>query len=286
MFWARYVSQWTYAAARSSAEAHSLTNRRLHWKTHRYIQFPPWRWSYLTFSLPEGPIPLPRQTFLHRSLTHPLTYSSLSYDVSTPPSTLCSQLDDLSEWAFGPFPTRIEVVCDGLPWTIEIISSQDTPLTCLDVLSAIHSALTRPVCELEWAVTSPEMRRIAWGAFLQRVQHSVSCSHQGVQRLDFLSRRTWFSGLSSLEDQSDRWIMHLDVTWPSYKYCQLYPTGPSTNPFPQPSYFPSMFLVKSHEWHVSEYQMLRLLRESPNKWSPGGRCYPPVVGSAVCSNVG
>ena len=152
----------------------------------------------------------PKQTYLHRFLAYPLTCSSLSYDVSTPPSALRSRFDDLSESAFWPFPARIEVVCDGLPWTVEIISPQDTPLTCFAVLGAIHSALTRTVGEFEWSMMSPAMQYTAWDAFSQRVQRSPCGSDLGgVQRLDFLSRKTRFRGLSPFGDRSDKWVMHL-----------------------------------------------------------------------------
>jgi len=144
-------------------------------------------------------------TTLHRLLA---AHACITYDISTSPVFLRLPFPRLLEAATWPACANMHITCEGLPWPIdiEIPTSDGTALTCLTVLCGIFSSLQRPVSGLEWQVTSPTMQAVAWDAFVRRCHANPSRTGQRLKRLDFLSGRTSFKGLSL---SPDGWIMHV-----------------------------------------------------------------------------
>lgn len=145
---------------------------------------------------------------LNRLLAYQAPNMSLIYDMSTPPSSLRLPIDRLSEAATWPVSTSMQIACAGLPWPIEITAVRGGALTCLTVLCGIFASLHRPVSELEWTVLSPAMQRVAWDAFLGRLQANPTQTEEQPRRLDLLSGKTLFRGLSS--DVFGKWVLHMD----------------------------------------------------------------------------
>lgn len=128
---------------------------------------------------------------------------------------------ELEQPATNPQMTRVRVVCDAIPqWPVDIrvIGTSLSPhrrrraalpyLTLEDVVDAVHASLHRKISHEEWGrlstVEETEVARAytrrfkACGTpYAEREQQA-----QGVKRVDFLLKNTWFKGFTWLEPEN------------------------------------------------------------------------------------
>jgi hypothetical protein len=151
------------------------------------------------------------------------TGSSL-YDVATMSGY------ELEQPATNPQMTRLRVVCDAIPqWPVDlqVIGTSLSPhrrrrsalpyLTLEDVLQAVHATLHRKISHGEWGRLSTSQETDVARAYTRRYKSSGSDwsvrqqQSEGVKRVDFLLKNTWFKGFTWLEPESgvERLKLHL-----------------------------------------------------------------------------
>jgi len=128
---------------------------------------------------------------------------------------------DLEQPATNPQMTRVRIVCDAIPqWPIDIrvIGTSLSPhrrnraalpyLTLEDVIRAVHTSLHHKISHEEWGrLSTTEETEIA-RAYTRRFKSSGSPytereqQAQGVKRVDFLLKNTWFRGFTWLEPEN------------------------------------------------------------------------------------
>ncbi|KAI0002429.1 hypothetical protein BJV74DRAFT_949129 [Russula compacta] len=128
---------------------------------------------------------------------------------------------DLEQPATNPQMTRVRVVCDPIPqWPVDlqVIGTTLSPhrrrrgalpyLTLEDVLSAVHASLHRKISHEEWGRLTVSQETEVARAYTRRFKSSGSewASRQqqaeGVKRVDFLLKNTWFKGFTWLEPEN------------------------------------------------------------------------------------
>jgi hypothetical protein len=128
---------------------------------------------------------------------------------------------DLEQPATNPQMTRVRIVCDLVPqWPVDVHVSGTTLtphrrhrparpyLTLEDLLFAVHASLHRKISHDDWGrLTYAQETEIA-RAYTRRYKASGSSSEErrqqaeGVKRIDFLLRSTWFKGFTWLEPEN------------------------------------------------------------------------------------
>ena len=128
---------------------------------------------------------------------------------------------DLEQPATNSQMTRVRIVCDAIPqWPVDIrvIGTSLSPyrpgraalpyLTLEDVVRAVHASLQHNISHEEWSrLTTIEEMRVA-RAYRRRFKACGSSyaereqQAQGVKRVDFLLRNTWFKGFTWLEHEN------------------------------------------------------------------------------------
>jgi len=128
---------------------------------------------------------------------------------------------DLEQPATNPQMTRVRIVCDAIPqWPVDIqvIGTTLSPhrrrrtalpyLTLEDVVHAVHASLHRKISHEEWGrLNTMEETEVA-RAYTRRFKASGSPyaeseqRAQGVKRVDFLLKNTWFRGFTWLEPEN------------------------------------------------------------------------------------
>jgi len=124
---------------------------------------------------------------------------------------------DLEQPATNPQTTRVRVICDLIPqWPVDlrVVGTSLEPhrrgraalpyLTLEDVIRAVHAVLHRKISHAEWGrLTTSQETEIA-RAYTRRYKASGSewSEHeqkaQGVKRVDFLLKHSWFKGFTWL----------------------------------------------------------------------------------------
>jgi hypothetical protein len=103
-----------------------------------------------------------------------------------------------------PRVSEIELTCRELPWRIVVHSATKDPrhaITNLDILSAVHTALRKPISRKEWDSLgngSKTQTRVA-DAYARRCQHGKDFEN-GVRRSDYLLGRTMLAGIDARPD--------------------------------------------------------------------------------------
>ncbi|KAI0300472.1 hypothetical protein B0F90DRAFT_1951079 [Multifurca ochricompacta] len=128
---------------------------------------------------------------------------------------------DLEQPATNPQMTRVRIVCDMIPqWPVDlqVIGTTLSPhrrrraslpyLTLEDVVHAVHAALHRKITHEEWGrLTTTQETEVA-RAYTRRFKASRSTSEEreqqaeGVKRVDFLLKNTWFKGFTWLDPEN------------------------------------------------------------------------------------
>jgi hypothetical protein len=128
---------------------------------------------------------------------------------------------DLEQPATHPQMTRVRVVCDGIPqWPIDlrVIGTTLSPhrrgraalpyLTLEDIVHAVHASLHRRISHEEWGRLTLSQETEVARAYTRRFKSSGSewaerqQQAEGVKRVDFLLRNTWFKGFTWLEPEN------------------------------------------------------------------------------------
>jgi hypothetical protein len=128
---------------------------------------------------------------------------------------------DLEQPATNPQMTRVRVVCDSIPqWPVDlqVIGTTLEPhrrrraalpyLTLEDVVRAVHASLHRKISHEEWGRLSRAQETEVARAYTRRFKSSGSewaerqQQSEGVKRVDFLLKNTWFKGFTWLEPES------------------------------------------------------------------------------------
>ncbi|KAH9072845.1 hypothetical protein EDB83DRAFT_135708 [Lactarius deliciosus] len=128
---------------------------------------------------------------------------------------------ELEQPATNPQMTRVRIVCDAIPqWPVDIrvIGTSLSPhrrrraalpfLTLEDVVDAVHASLHRKISHEEWGRLSTAEETEVARAYTRRFK---ACGTpyaereqqaQGVKRVDFLLKNTWFKGFTWLEPEN------------------------------------------------------------------------------------
>jgi len=128
---------------------------------------------------------------------------------------------DLEQPTTNPQMTRVRVVCDGMPqWPVDlqVIGTTLSPhrrrraalpyLTLEDVVRAVHTSLHRKISHEEWGRLSALQETEVARAYTRRFKSSGSewaerqQQAEGVKRIDFLLKNTWFKGFTWLEPEN------------------------------------------------------------------------------------
>lgn len=128
---------------------------------------------------------------------------------------------DLEQPATNPQMTRVRIVCDPIPqWPVDlqVLGTTLTPhrrrrsalpyLTLEDVVYAVHASLHRKISHEEWGRLTVSQETEVARAYTRRFKSSSSewASRQqqaeGVKRVDFLLKNTWFKGFTWLEPEN------------------------------------------------------------------------------------
>ncbi|KAG0695056.1 hypothetical protein DFH29DRAFT_957057 [Suillus ampliporus] len=155
---------------------------------------------------------------------HPYIFP-INYDVSYTPNTAAANikaspfvLDSycLSQPATNPPIPVLSLQNDLLPWRCEIRASTRPFVTIEDVLSQLYRFLRVPGTREEFkAAPSQHVRDAIAGAYHNRCMRATSAEEyaeeqrKGLKRVDFLTGRTTFMGLSSTKLGPDAWVLNL-----------------------------------------------------------------------------
>ena len=128
---------------------------------------------------------------------------------------------DLEQPATHPQMTRVRIVCDMIPqWPVDlqVIGTSLSPhrrrrsalpyLTLEDVVHAVHASLHRKISHQEWGRLTTAQETDVARAYTRRYKSSGSewaerqQQAEGVKRVDFLLKTTWFKGFTWLEPEN------------------------------------------------------------------------------------
>jgi hypothetical protein len=128
---------------------------------------------------------------------------------------------DLEQPATNPPMTRVKIVCDAIaqwPVDLQVIGTSLEPhrrrraalpyLTLEDVVHAVHASLHRKISHGDWGDLSVSRRTEVARAYTRRYKTSGSDwavrqqQSEGVKRVDFFLKYTWFKGFTWLEPES------------------------------------------------------------------------------------
>ncbi|EGO00347.1 hypothetical protein SERLA73DRAFT_107415 [Serpula lacrymans var. lacrymans S7.3] len=141
------------------------------------------------------------------SLVHPflaLSAAPIVYDIREPPSTLrfpplsAHQRHSYRHLAVpltSSSPRHVRIISKEFPWSFELDYTRRVDhncVTCLDVLSALYSALQAPLADHEWGVADESRRKSMQRARARRIEAGGSAL---LQRVDWLGSRAFFGGL-------------------------------------------------------------------------------------------
>jgi hypothetical protein len=141
---------------------------------------------------------------------------------------------DLEQPATNPPMRRVKVVCDAIPqWPVDlqVIGTSLSPhrrhraavpyLTLEDVVHAVYASLHRKISYWEWGALSLSQRTEVARAYTRRYKASGSDwevrqqQSEGVKRVDFLLKNTWFKGFIWLEPENGVERLKLLLGWES-----------------------------------------------------------------------
>ena len=128
---------------------------------------------------------------------------------------------DLEQPAMHPQMTRVRIVCDMIPqWPVDlqVLGTSLSPhrrrraalpyLTLEDLLHAVHASLHRKISHQEWGRLSTSQETDVARAYTRRYKSAGSDwserqqQSEGVKRIDFLLKTTWFKGFTWLDPEN------------------------------------------------------------------------------------
>ncbi|KAF8624619.1 hypothetical protein AX15_005774 [Amanita polypyramis BW_CC] len=89
---------------------------------------------------------------------------------------------------------HLRIYSKSFPWTIDIISKQEQPITCRHIWEAVHDALQQELDDSEWGmiVRDKKLREATEKAAKKRMEEDKS---KKLKRIDVLGEATLFKGL-------------------------------------------------------------------------------------------
>jgi hypothetical protein len=128
---------------------------------------------------------------------------------------------DLEQPATHPQMTRVRIVCDMIPqWPVDlqVLGTSLSPhrrrrpalpyLSLEDVVQAVHASLHRKISHQEWGRLSTSQETDVARAYTRRYKSAGSewterqQQAEGVKRVDFLLKTTWFKGFTWLDPEN------------------------------------------------------------------------------------
>lgn len=128
---------------------------------------------------------------------------------------------DLEQPAMHPQMTRVRIVCDMIPqWPVDlqVLGTSLSPhrrrraalpyLTLEDIMHAVHASLHRKISHQEWGRLSTSQETDVARAYTRRYKSAGSewterqQQAEGVKRIDFLLKTTWFKGFIWLDPEN------------------------------------------------------------------------------------
>jgi hypothetical protein len=111
----------------------------------------------------------------------------------------------LQEPATNPPLPYVTIICDRLPWTLTVIPKSQQPyVTVGDLLAGLYAGLRQGATAEEYSrIPSSTMKTRVNDAFIKRCktthpgQTHAAEYNKGLRRIDFLTLKTRFNGLSS-----------------------------------------------------------------------------------------
>jgi hypothetical protein len=144
----------------------------------------------------------------------------LQYDLSLPPSSLANEIspEEFAEFATHPPLPTFHVTCSLLQWPITVSPSSGSRdfVTVLDVFESIYRNLRMPIHPAEYKnLPSPDATLDVNAAYYQRCGRIEDLDHRqleeskGLKRVDFLTGRNRFLGLSGTLKGPDIWELNV-----------------------------------------------------------------------------
>ncbi len=127
---------------------------------------------------------------------------------------------DLEQPAMHPQMTRVRILCDMIPqWPVDlqVLGTSLSPhrrrrsalpyLTLEDIVHGVHASLHRKISHEEWGRLSISQETDVARAYTRRYKsvgewHERQQQAEGVKRVDFLLKTTWFKGFTWLEPEN------------------------------------------------------------------------------------
>jgi hypothetical protein len=123
----------------------------------------------------------------------------------------------LAEVATYPPLSVLVIRMGGLPWPILAKASlQQRGVTISDVLNSLYYNLRHTVSEAEFYGLRPEMQAAVTAAFKARYRRLSDDRDydkekgKGIKRVDFLTGRLRWAGLSSVKASPEEWVLNVN----------------------------------------------------------------------------
>lgn len=157
----------------------------------------------------------PHGLLLHSCLTtsNPVHWDML-IDPQTPPrphALVQFGRDFMTHHGFPDSVSRIQIICDILPWPIiiDIMQDADRSPRIEDIFKSIYMSLWKLVSAADLNNQSAERQHRIRKAYRRRCrQSSIAGEGVGLRRIDFLDDQTLFLGLSP-GNRDDEWHLHV-----------------------------------------------------------------------------
>ncbi|OBZ65604.1 hypothetical protein A0H81_14395 [Grifola frondosa] len=149
------------------------------------------------------------QVRLHPALAAIPTGKPITWDMTLPPTAASPTLTNahLAEPATHPALPSITIVCDRLPWAINVTPTTSAKwatnfVTVGDILHVLHRTLRLPATTAEIGCLPVDLRERVYAAYRERYVQIADPKQRAeeklksVKRVDFLVNATRFNGLS------------------------------------------------------------------------------------------
>ncbi|KAJ7843655.1 hypothetical protein B0H14DRAFT_2778467 [Mycena olivaceomarginata] len=197
-----------------------IHDERTHSPSPAPVVYNLWGPSVVPFVSPrKDHIPIEGRAQIHSLLSFtPFAPPIVDYDLSHPFQTITSQLTpSFFNPATYPALPALTVLCRHITWPISVFPSQLTGfVSVLDVFMSVHTSLRLSARRAEYdALPSSDVRQGVDNAYFRRCElladeeQRRTEAAQGVKRVDFLSGKTRFLGLSGPVEGAHVWELNV-----------------------------------------------------------------------------
>ncbi|KAF7348969.1 hypothetical protein MVEN_01417800 [Mycena venus] len=192
----------------------------LHFPPPAPVVYSPWLSPLpVPMSPRHGCIPIHNRAQIHSLLSFtPFTPPPVNYDLRHPLHTINPQLTPsfLNPATFPPLPA-LTVLCRHIAWPISVSPSQPTGfVSVLDVFTSVYTSLRLAVRRAEYdTLPSADVRQSVDNAYFVRCRLLTDEEERkiealkGVKRVDFLTGKTRFLGLSGPVEGDHVWELNV-----------------------------------------------------------------------------